>query len=246
MTVYCFKINEAFTPDTIPMSRLAEYITELARVFGEHEHVHLSEVLEGSVEVYAKIDFSAAKKVEVRLASINSDANGDLQKALRKIDELLAADNATGSLADGAGNVLISFMGRERPVPPCYGPFKEEGFLDGQIVRMGGKDETIHVTLMDGDRTYSRCTTSRELARKMATFFLGSYVRVKGVGTWERSGAGKWELKVFRISDFEPLDDNPIGEVFAKLREVGGNGWVEELDPVALILSERGNGEVSH
>jgi hypothetical protein len=246
MTVYRFKINDAFTPQTIPMARLAEYMTELARVFGEQEHVHLSEVREGSVEVYADIDFSAATKVERRLLSINSDPAGDLKKALERIDELLASDNATGDLKDADGKVLFRFKGRDRPIPLAYGPFREDGFIDGQIIRIGGKDETIHVTLMDGDRVYTGCTVGRDLAKKMAAYFLGPSIRVHGNGTWERKGSGEWDLKGFRISDFEALDDNPLGDVIAKLRQVSGNEWIEEVDPVSLILRERGNGEVSH
>ncbi|MGR9269830.1 hypothetical protein [Rhizobium leguminosarum] len=246
MTIYRFKINDAFTPETIPMARLAEYVAELARLFGEQQSVHLSDVREGSVEVFAAIDFGAVRKVQDRLGTLDHDPAPDLKTVLQKIDDLLASDNATGTLMNEVGESIFDFLGRDRPKPLIYGPFKEDGFIDGQVIRIGGKDETIHIHLMDGQQVYSGCTATRELARRLAPFFLGPPVRVQGTGTWERKGSGDWELKNFRISDFVVLDDSPLAEVIAKLRAVEGNEWIDEQDPIGVILHERGTGELPH
>ena len=44
---YRFEID-AFTPATIPMARLAEYVSDLAKMFGNNSSVHLGRI-EGEV-----------------------------------------------------------------------------------------------------------------------------------------------------------------------------------------------------
>jgi hypothetical protein len=52
---YRFKIT-AYTPATIPMARLAEYMAELAVVLGEEEHVHFVRLQKGSTVLVHNIE----------------------------------------------------------------------------------------------------------------------------------------------------------------------------------------------
>jgi hypothetical protein len=47
---------DAYTPDTIPMRRLAEYMQDLADLFGEREHVHFARIEAGSTVLVQRID----------------------------------------------------------------------------------------------------------------------------------------------------------------------------------------------
>jgi hypothetical protein len=241
MTTYTFRIAESFTIQTIPMARLAEYMAELARLLGEQEHVHLEEVVDGSVSLRAEVDAPSIPAVSARVLAVREGRGPeDATKAMQRLDDMLANDNAVGQLLDASNAEIIPFPGKNRPQPAIYGPFREEGTLEGEIVRIGGKDETIHVTLRDGSVLYSRCVATKEVARLMAPYILGPIVRVRGVGTWERLGNGTWELKSFRINDFDVLDDMPLVEAVAKLRAVPGNDWHKEDAPVEIVLNERG------
>lgn len=224
------------------MARLAEYMAELAKLLGEVEHVHFDKVYAGSVALKADIDAPAAPKVNERIFAVRDHSGPeDAMKAWQRLDDMLAADNAVGQLLDTNGAEIIPFPGKIRPTPVIYGPFKEEGSLEGEVVRIGGKDETIHVTIRDGEMLYSRCVASREVARRMAPYILGPTVRVRGTGTWERQSDGVWDLKSFRITDFDVLEDTPLVEAVAKLRAVPGNNWNDDPYPVDTILSERGD-----
>jgi hypothetical protein len=55
-----------------------------------------------------------------------------------------------------------------------------------------------------------------------------------------------WELRSFRISDFEVLDDAPLLEVVGKLRKVKGSDWSAVPDPVRTLLAERLGDEGAH
>lgn len=235
---YRFRID-VFSVDSIPMARLADYMAELARLLGEAERVHFSHLEPGSAVLVSSVEDPAAPKVADRLAKVR-DGNGskDAMKAYNALDTMLAKDNAVGTLTSPEGAQIIPFPGRTRPKPVRYGPFRERGSLDGVVIRIGGRDETIPVLLQDGDALLP-CQTSRDVSKRLAAHYLGSPLRVHGDGKWVREEDGSWRLDEFRIDDFEVLDDSPLTEVVGKLRAVEGSTWGESPDAIADILGVR-------
>ena len=141
-------------------------------------------------------------------------------------------------LSPGESNV-IEFPGRNRPKPVRYGPFREVGTLDGRIIRIGGRDETIPVWLKDGDVEYHCNVRGEEVARRLAHYYLNGVVRLHGSGKWLREENGTWTLQQFDIDDFEVLDDSPLAELVGKLRAVEGSKWHESDDALSDILGLR-------
>lgn len=241
---YSFRIADSYTPETLPMGRLAEYLDAFARLLGESSGVHLDTVRAGSAVLVAKIDEPAQPKVGDRLERIKrGDGAKDAVKAFDDLDELLRMDNATGQLMDADSAVIIPFPGRDRAAPLSFGPFKQDGSLEGQVIRVGGTDDTVPVHLRDGEIIHSGLFTVPEIARRIIQHYLGPTLRVHGTGTWFRDADGKWELRSFKITDFEVLDEAPLGEVVGNVRAVEGSKWNEVPDPVKQLLEERhGNG----
>lgn len=222
------------------MGRLAEYLDAFARLLGEQGEVHLDDVRTGSAVLVATIDEPAQPKVGDRLDRIRrGDGTKDALKAYHDLDELLRMDNATGQLIDADSAVIIPFPGRDRPAPLNYGPFKQDGSLEGQVIRVGGKDETVPVHLRDGEVIHSGLFTNPEVARQIIRYYLGPVLRVHGTGTWFRAADGTWELRTFKITDFEVLDETPLDEVVGKVRAVEGSKWNEVPDPVQHLLEGR-------
>lgn len=67
---------DVFTPETLPMERLAEYMLQFAKVLGEPERVHFVDVEAGSAVLRARIEDVAVSKVERRIADA-SRGQGD-------------------------------------------------------------------------------------------------------------------------------------------------------------------------
>lgn len=244
---YRFTIADSITPETLPMERLAEYVAALAKLLGERENVHFRSIEAGSAVLLAAIDPPAEPKVRERVLAVrNGGGPSDARKAFADLDEMLRKDNATGALSDGPGDVVIPFPGRNRPEPLVYGPFREDGTIDGQLIRVGGRDETVPVHLRDGAIIHTGLVCTPEIARRIAPHLYGPTLRVHGTGTWIRTGAGVWELRSFRISEFEILDDAPLLTVVGNLRQVKGSGWSNVPDPVRTLLAERHGDEGAH
>ncbi len=234
---YSFTISGGYTPATIPMERLAEYMSGLSKMLGEEAFVHFESVVDGSVALRAKVDEPARPKVLDRVQAVRTDsAPADLRKHYDRLDEMLRKDNAYGALA-GEDNVVVAFPGRNRPEPIVYGPFKQQGTIDGEVYRIGGKDATKHVNIRSGDQDLSVLYANHAIAMRLRHFLFGGLLRFTGEGTWFRHGNGQWELRTFRIDDFEELADESLIETVAKLRAVTGDAFA--ADPVVAILRER-------
>lgn len=236
---YRLKID-VFSVESLPMARLAEYMAELATLLGECERVHFSHLEQGSAVLVSNIERVAIPKVEVRVAQVSrGDGPKDAMQAYKNIDNLLAKDDAVAVLISPNRRNVIEFPGRTRPKPVRYGPFREAGTLDGRIIRIGGRDETIPVWLKDGDVELHCNVRGEDVARRLALYYLHGVVRLHGNGKWLREENGAWTLQQFDIYDFEVLDDSPITDVVGKLRAIEGSTWHESDDALSDILGLR-------
>jgi len=213
-------IIDVFTPGTLPMARLAEYLADLAELFSCKPQVHFIGLDEGSANLLQAVEKSAVTKVERRLLSIETRAaKGALRKAFDDLNDKLYEDNAVGQLVRPIGNV-IKFPGRERDLDKTAGPVTESTTLDGEVIQIGGRDETISVYLRDREKIHI-CTASREQGRSIAKYLFEGKVRVSGTGTFVRNGFGEWERRKFTLESFVPLQIDPLGAVISQLRALG-------------------------
>lgn len=235
---YRFRID-VLSVDTLPMARLAEYMGHLAALLGEPERVHFARVEEGSAVLVSNIEDQAVSMVARRLNRVREGKGPpDAMKAFKSLDTLLAKDDATGSLIGECDTEIISFPGRNRPKPVRYGPFREWGSLDGVLVRIGGKDRTVPVWLMDGEKTHI-CNTSVDVSMRLAPYYRKETLRVRGSGRWCREEDGSWTMDQFDIEDFEVLDDAPLSEVVDRLRAVEGGDWGSGEAALTKVLELR-------
>jgi hypothetical protein len=208
---------DSFTPETIPMARLADYMSSFAELLGHCEYVHFGKLKPGSLSVAARVDEIGRRKVERRVDEVRYGGGPEpARKALREIDDKLAEDNAVGRIVHGKAK-LIEFPGRTRRVEEKLGPIEQPGTLDGEVIQVGGRDETINIHLKAGEQIHT-CVTSKSIARRLAHHIFGSTIRVRGAGTWARLESGVWILKRFEITDFETLDETPLSKLFEGLR----------------------------
>lgn len=241
---YSFTISESYTPSTIPLDRLAAYIAGVARLLGESSNVHLDTIEEGSVAIRVRVEEHARPKVRERVHAIRTgSAPKEALKAYTELDEMLRRDNAVGALAGDAQDVVVPFPGKRRPEPVVFGPFRQAGHIDGQVYRIEGRDETKHVGVRDGDRDYGSLITTEAVALRLRHMLWDRTLRFHGVGSWIRHGNGTWELKNFRISDFEPLDDASLDDVVKRLRATRGSELAVVPGVVQKLLADRHGGD---
>jgi hypothetical protein len=234
-TIYRLHID-AYTPETIPMATLAQYMESFAGLLGYERSVHFGGLEAGSTQLLGEVERVDVPKVRDRLDLVRrGEAPLDIMKRFDEIDHLLAGDNAVGKLYEEDGDEsaqVIAFPGRDRPKRVRYGPFNQEGSLDGFLVSIGGIDRTISLQLQNGDIKYTGCETTRDIARQLGKH-LFEPVRIYGTGRWLREEDGAWTLKRFKVQNFEVLRREDLQDVVERLRDVEGSGWRELEDPMA-------------
>lgn len=229
LTYYDFRID-AWRPDTLPLKRLSEYMAELAKLFGSTEHVHLIKVRAGSAIPELAVHKTAQLKVEARLSLVGTTgAPADITNPFRKLNTFLLEDNACATLRKKGGAMLIDFPGKKTPLAEEV-TIHEAGSLDGVVIRVGGSDDTVPVWLEDENRQRLGCTTSRSIAKELATHLFGEVIRVNGNGKWRRSSDRIWHLENFTIKSWEALQKDDLESAIRDLRAVPGSGWNEMED----------------
>jgi hypothetical protein len=234
-----FKIG-AYTPATIPMERLAQYMSDLAAMLGEPSAVHFVELQEGSTSILHRVDPAAADEVRERIEDIREGQAEVVHiEAYKRLNKRLREDETTGSLTDDSTGKVLQFPGRLEPGKELIAPVKQMGTIDGVLIKLGGRDATVPVRVQDGHEIH-RCNTTREIARQLGPHIFGPELRFIGVGTWLRSDEGRWTLKVFDIQNFEVLDQTPLRHLVNELRDIGGNWGSDEhvWDSVREIRGE--------
>jgi hypothetical protein len=240
---YVFRID-AFQPDTLPMARLAEYLAALAKMFGHPDHTHFVGVEPGSAKLRTAVEAVDAPKVETRLNNVRiGEGPKDALQGKQALEDLLANDNAVGTLTEGDGDrVVLAFVGRNRPKVLTFPPFREDTSIDGQLVSIGGRDSTAHATLQDGEVFHVGVTMRRELARDLAKLLYGPTVRMHGNGRFERQANGVWKMSDFRVDRYDVLDDRSVHDALEAARSVPGNG-IMQPDAYRMIADLRSDGD---
>jgi hypothetical protein len=231
-----FKI-EGFTPDTLPMSRLALYLADLADLLGHENQVHFVRVAKGSADLVHVVEEELQGEVIHRVHLVKQGLGPtDAQVAFRNLNAKLSEDGKTAKMTRGRSK-LLAFPGAEA-VPQTVGPIYIQGHLDGQIIRVGGKDGTKPIHLMS-DGAYYICNANAEVARRLAPAY-EKFVRVYGNGRWFRQTDGKWILDHFTIKDFEFLNDEPLHAIVERIRAIPDNEWKTVEDPFGELAAMRG------
>jgi hypothetical protein len=230
---YRFKID-AFTRETIPMWRLSEYLLSLSVLLGERDHVHFERLEDGSAVPVVAVEWESQPKVQRRVHEAkNHDGPEDARRAIETINRKLAEDNATAELIDPDGARILPFPGRKRLTQPEYGPFNQQGTLDGVVARIGGETaevDPVPVHLQEG-KVLHICRAPQDVARRLAPFLLepNKPIRVSGVGRWFRDAHGQWEMRSFTITGLDPLRKTTLSEVVERLRKIPANWDINDV-----------------
>jgi hypothetical protein len=222
---YRFRID-VYSPETLPMIRLAEYLHQLAVILGEPRAVHFVRLDGGSTTVIHKIETEAVPRVRGRARAVaRRQAPRDAMRAYEIVNRMLRVDNGVGALQETSGAEIIHFPGREDLTR--FGSISQQCSVDGEVIRVGGTRERVPITLRSEEELIADCYTGRATAKKLA-LHLFEPVRLFGTGRFIREATGAWKLEYFVIDSFDPLNDEPLSSVVVALRAIAGGQWSED------------------
>lgn len=241
--------DEAITPLTMPMARLAEYLADLADVLGNKADVHLVSVEDGSASPLIYMRPSVVNSAITRMRDAKKGIGPkDAVEGWKRTNERLRADSGFADVLDADANdaEVIEFPGSKLPKRLAVSNIREQASVTGNLRRIGGKDKSIHLWIVraDGEDVFAECdeTFAKQLENEHRLF---SYIRVNGIATWSRDEFGNWKLDKFRAQSYdqEPLLDEPFGDTMNRLKSLPGNKWAASDDPFADLNRIRDGGD---
>ena len=228
------KIDDGRKPMDFPLGRLAEYLTDFATLIGQKEFVHLAQVRDGStmpcVLINEELEAQAIERIRQAKGQVGPP---EANRAYKNIDNRLAEDNGVGAVLNERLDNLIEFPGKNREKFEVIGPFKEPAFIDGEIERVGGKDDSVPIWIKRSDGQTFHCETTKGIAKELAQHMYEP-MRVMGLATRLRDEQGLWQLKKFVITGIEELSKDSLLEVVARLRSIEGD-WENGPDVYADV-----------
>jgi len=234
---YRFEID-AFTPETIPLSRLSQYLGDLARMMGEEASVHLARVSKGSTVPIIRVDWEAEPKVRERLRAVKiNEGPSEPRRAFKEINRRLVEDNAVGVLIDPHATTLMRFPGRDAANQVEFGPIIQNDVFQGIPIRIGGESDPVPIHLEDGESKHI-ISAPRRIAKEIAPHLFTAVVRIQGRARWIRNRIGEWEMLSFYAQSFEILPEGSVRSNIDTLRAIASK-WKETEDPLADLEAIR-------
>ena len=233
------------------MAKLAEYMAGFAALLGRDHAVHFTKLQTGSTEICALVEREDVPKVARRISEISLGiAPRDAAKSFHDLDQMLANDNTAGSIIrignDSLEENILQFPGNTQAKEQVFGPFYQDGHLDGILMRIGGTDDTISLQLQtDTKKIYSKIETDR-LTAKQLRHCLFEPVRVFGRGRWLRDEKGQWVLLHFKVKQFEALENLSLVDAVKALRAAASNGWSDVDNPFDELQNFRSDDDGLH
>lgn len=232
-----------YTPETIPLARLLEYIQQIVVVIGDLPDLHLVEIRSSSAHPV----FLAPKATVLEANdNVRRAGRGEGTKrqtdAIKCIGQMIQSDAAGTSFSDRpallkiADKVILEIPAAQEEIGVVDG-LRQATSVDGQIIKVGGVGEDAHLQLqaMDG-RTLSGITAKRPLAKELALLLWGPTVRLYGEGIWRRDAGGSWNLKSMQVQSYEQLEEDDATLVLERLRALRVD-WPK--DSIDLLGNER-------
>lgn len=216
---------------TLSLDDFADLAKRLADLLGEQERVHFGALKDGSARILAKVEQSARQDVVVQLAKIRLGAS---PAKITKLNDYLGSKGWRGELKNAEGSVIIAFPGASKKKPEQIQTVHQPDSLIGQVIKIGGRDDTVPMTLKTPDGAFVDVNVrGRDEAKKLALHLFGADIKVNGNATWTRDEDGHWACSAMEVLSFEETDSTPLLDLFEALSRVPHNHWHQLEDPIA-------------
>jgi hypothetical protein len=221
----------AYTPETMPLDRLLDYLRQIGDVVGAPQDMHLIRIEASSTKPVFSLAIPVATQARERVAAVRAGRGTNKQRsAYNQIREMVKLDGGVpASLKDRTG-IILDFPPPTEAADTISGVHQPSSF-DGILIRIGGVAENVPLLMQDlSGEVYSGFSAPRALAKSMRSQ-LFEPTRVTGNGSWDRRPDGVWKLSKMLIQSFEPLGDETLADVFQKLRTAPVT-WPQDADDV--------------
>lgn len=212
----------AYSPETMPLDRLIEYLQQISAVIGDPANLHLVEIKKSSTAPTFRVPKRAALQATERAAQLSrGDGTRDQIRAYNRLRRMVRRDapgTRRSAVLSSSTRVILEIPAAPEDSGVLTG-IRQATSFDGLLISVGGVEAaSIRLQGFNGI-VVAGFTASRLVAKELAKLIYEP-VRVSGPGIWGRGEDGAWTLEKMQVQSFEPLEDEPAGELLARLRAI--------------------------
>lgn len=214
-------IIPAFTPETMPIDRLMDYLSQVVILLGEPHELHLIRIEESSTRPVLAMARPVGLKARKRVAEVEAGGGSARRRnAYTRVQNMVEEDGAGAAFLEAPeGAVLLKFEAPES-VGKTLSGIRQTTSIQGELIRVGGAQERVALLIQDETgETISGCYTNRRLAKELGSY-LFEQIRVSGEGIWMRTPAGSWSLERMQVQSFVSLEERPLADVIRDLQAI--------------------------
>lgn len=229
-----------YTPDTMPLDVLIEYLKEVSIVVGNPEDLHLVGIQKSSTAPVFHVAKPAAERAREQAARVGRGEGTKAQTAafnrLRRFVRRDSRDAARRpALLRSADRILLEIPAAPEDSGILIG-IRQASQVDGKLIRIGGDGENASLQMTDlQDRLLTGFTVKHHMVKEMAKLIYEP-IRVTGIGIWGRDEEGVWNLSKMEVQSYEALDDETLETMLDRLRQLKVD-WPR--DALNMMLADR-------
>lgn len=229
-------------PRHLSLEALGELAKHLAGLLGAEQHVRFAGLVQGSARVRARVLDEGELVVRQNVDALRYSREQNAKVV--RLNDYLRQRGWNAELRNKRGTVLVAFPGALAANDPVHEVrvVKQVTSLVGTVIKIGGRDESVPMTLrLDSGEYVDVTVKGRDRARQLAPYLFGDELRFTGMTTMRRSEDGHWECESMLVDSFETLDGQPLESLFELLSQVPGNRWKDFDDPIDELSRLRGD-----
>jgi hypothetical protein len=225
-----------YTPETMPLDRLIEYLNQLAVILGNPSDLHLVDIKKSSTKPVFVLPRHAAVKARKR-ARETWEGGGPqrARDAYRRIRRMVSEDGGKPAILAAREGTVIEFPSVDLGADQEIGSVRQASSVTGELIRVGGETEFDQILLRDvSGAVIAGCFATQDIAKQLAKY-LHEYIRLHGIASWHRDQHGKWQLARMKVQTFEKVDPENLSDAVAAVQAAVAD-WPDDLHDKLLEM----------
>lgn len=225
-----------YTPDTMPLNRLIEYLEQLTVVLGEASELHLVSIEKSSTRPVLVMRHDVATRARARASEVRQ-GNGSARRrnAYDRIRHMVSEDGGGPASLSAPEGQILEFSTMDIGADQVVHAVRQPTTVQGELIRIGGRQENAQLLIQElSGNVIAGCTAPRSVASAMA-HLLYKPVSVSGDARWHRSNVGKWEIESLHVQSFVELHADDHESVVAKLQAVSAPWPDDAMEQLAAM-----------
>jgi hypothetical protein len=222
-------IVPGYTPDTMPLDRLIEYLTQLTIILGNPADLHLVGIEKSSTKPVIAMPHHAAMKAKQR-ARETWEGGGSIRQrsAYQRIRRMVADDGGKPAVLKTRQATILEFPSVDLGSDQEISSMRQASSVTGELIRVGGDSEFDQILLKEASgAVIAGCFATKEVAKQLAKC-LHEQVRLHGIASWSRDRSGKWQITRMKVLTFEVLENDSLSDALQAAQEAVGD-WPEDV-----------------